>query len=520
MSADNKSERLRRALRESLATYGAHPLIELERVFKDRSKVLHRGLPKDESLPSLMRVQESISKSLGFHNTHALQQTLSSLDARLRACDPKKRDATVLAMFGTLEALLPLYQLSQTTDDFEIDSVLSPNPVDLEFLASFASRLAQHIPYEQEPLKDAIAKYWLGFHGWEGMISDSEEDHPLVTFEIYGDPSSSTSYGRFELTQEGLRADYSLMHEVIQSVDKDTVLSAEIMRAFYQNLEVFNSCNSMVSAALNMVLLLKHFPDLQNEVDSGELIDATLNLAIKSAEALIPIGFRGKIPYIETENRDYIRVLAQRIYAGMTSADTWQSLLRQSRKMLRLSPGIGFDIQHQHAVFMAVVKGDTPATRLAIRKSMKTDSAVANMASGTALVILGDEAGLAAIADACFLDVDIASFVLEAPSKQPSDYDWMSGYKFEELVTGTMATMGAYRDAEELHRWLSAIVSDPQWRGKVSNVRLSMPSADDGDHYPLVGRWSRWREQCKRESAELARRMLTTYPIPSGKWFE
>ncbi|WP_137917083.1 hypothetical protein [Hydrogenophaga sp. 2FB] len=516
MSSDSFLNRARSDLRASLTDSGTNALDALEQVFKSRAKTLQRELPKEDSTPKLMKLQESMAKALGFHNTHALQETIRGLRGLIDD-GLIYFDEAVRSRFGAVEALVPLFRLAQATEDFDdtgfgIEEALVPGPFDIDFLQEFCARLAQHIPYSQPALLDGMARSWIGQDDWQAVHSEEVEvGRALMKFVVFGDLSKASSYGRFELTEEGVHVSRRLPSP-LHYPDKDSELTEEHRKIFFDNLGMFETCNSMLMCALNVVELLRWFPDLGEDLLPDGYSEQVIIRATKAADKLVPAGFRGKIPYLEDENRDYIAMLAERMCIGLEAGDSWEDALRRANKLMRICPDVGLGIREQQLVLQAVVKGDSPKTRAAIQKIRGKESASRMLAAGTALVVLGDEAGLADIVSACFHDSQIVYYVLESMLHDKSDPFGGPTWS-ENLREKTSAILQVFNRSEKLNAWLSGIVADKRWAPEVRAVRLRMPVCDGVNSGRLE--WSQWSEKARGRAIHFAQVLLADHPLPT-----
>lgn len=489
-----------------IRSQGESFLERLERLYKVRAKQLHRALSPVASKIKLMQVQEALAAALGFPNTHALQQALSTLRTDLWDLDwtqlnrwLDQNEKTRLAVFALL------YRLA---GDFD-DTSLPLEEGKLQLLTLLAKSLATHLDLPQELMHDTVARAWGAASDWKKLSTRTPLDgpltEPLLTFSVEGDPTSRKSEGEFRLSQAG----HWIWDNVLGSnPDAWTPKTPdEAQKALEKAIDVATRYPELYMAwAAAAGAVEDHHEALGLEwfqvLKMGDY-------GIAEAESTWPKNFNGKLSWYHGENRPYLNILHQKLHLELNTQYGLRAAQRTARKLLRLRPTDGSIIAKGP---LLLGWGASPAVQRQLRaKALKQGDPSALLHAGLCLVLEAADpearvAGVRHFVEGIFRVPEFGIVLLADPQIRPvRRYERPLGYTdvFDELevVSARLAV------EPELEAWVKAVLQDQELLAHEHRLDQLIGTRETGLN------WPQWHEEVPRIAAQLAPGLLARHPV-------
>ena len=326
---------------------------ELAKLLDERIKLATKRLAKAAAIQHSASL-EAVAQAVRFQNWHQLSAhlrsaTTASDEGRLPATWPDTLSgALFLLAEAERELAMPAAQLTayeffaQTLamlTDSCVQGVLDDVCAALCAGKTWAEVRARH------PLKATTALYGFPVEDAE-LLFDEDEEEP--------DGKFSPSQGHFDVS----RACFDLIEELDdewQGYESFTKSQKRRARAWVER--ALAAQPGFLEAGLALAFMQR---------DAGESVAAsTLDRFIKQAEALIPAGFKGVIPWVQVGNRFYHRMLWLRMRMHY-EADDFKGAVRLARKQLKLNPGDNLGVRYVLPLLL-LQQGDYAAAKRATR---------------------------------------------------------------------------------------------------------------------------------------------------------
>lgn len=277
---------------------------------------------------------EKVAIAVGFPHWHAFQQTLKNFAA--------VHGQTVAAMrvepFYMFEKALALL--------ITVPADVAPNAAQRAGLLDLAHRLAETIPAQTDRVLDVLAQLHAG-KPWADFVATRPENSelPLYMFEV-----DEEERGRFlwssacaELVEE--------QDELYQEYDSRS--PAERRRARSFTLSTLDKRPDFLEGHLAAASMLES----DNEFEASRYF---YEQGVKRAEALIPKGFKGEIPWACIENRFYHRLLFN-LMRWYCEADRADKAIPLARRQLRRNKTDNLGVRYLLPVMLAAEAQFHPA---------------------------------------------------------------------------------------------------------------------------------------------------------------
>jgi len=282
---------------------------------------------------------EKVAIAVGFAHWHAFQQTLKHFAHDHGEAVAATRAEPFYAFEGALALMIT------------VPPDAGPNEAQRAGLLDLAHRLAETIPAQTEIVLDALAAAhehtsWADFVA----IRPEDSDEPLYTFQADEDG------GRF-VWSAACVALVKQLDELFQGYDTRPPAEQKQARSF----------------ALNMVDKRPDF--LEGYLACANILESDKELAasryfyeqgVKRAEALIPKGFKGEIPWACMESRFYHRLLFN-LMRWFCEDDRTDKALPLARRQLRRNKNDNLGVRYLLPVLLAA-EAQYPAADLALKR--------------------------------------------------------------------------------------------------------------------------------------------------------
>lgn len=475
-----------------LSDLSAHPtwlVKSFRESFKLRSKSLHRVLASVHTV-RLMRVQEAIAQALGFANTHDLQEAISSIREIVNEHDISNQRRWVEENRQSLSKFLPVYRLKGQNLAHEMDQAEASS-----FLKTLTINLAEQLDLPTTEVGAAIRKAWSG----SGAGPDGQLFGPNpLTFGIRDWSVFGGRVGRFDLDADAALYLNDLLEED-EGVDVGALdpLEREEMGIYW--LEVARSHPYFLDAFLRAA----------DFIEDERAVRALLSEGITYAERVIPKGYRGPILYAEIGNRPYIRALERRMRSYlMPPGVNFVKALADASKIDRRSTLKEVRPYRMKCLLQALVKGDTPATRAGIEKTLRLPDSSSLLIGGVSRLLIGDDTGLEQVVAACIWAEGMHR-ILEAsdPVEESSALDAMDSWTdSQNLLPLVMVVLNS---RPPLRKMLSVALRGPMVAG--TRYKLSPAYYDEGRPLELS-----LSHAIQEHAREISRLLLLRNPLPKN----
>jgi hypothetical protein len=283
---------------------------------------------------------EKVAIAAGFPHWHAIQQTLKGFaDAHGKAVA-----ALRVEPFFAFEGALALM--------ITVPAEVGPNVAQRGGLLDFAHRLAETIPAQVEPVLEALAAVH-GGASWADFVAIRPEgsEHPLYRFHV---EEEGNGYFVWSAACTALVDELDVLFQ-----GYDSRPQAERRRARRFALATVDKRPDFLEghlAAANILEFDDEFAASQYFYEQG----------VKRAEALIPKGFKGEIPWAGIENRFYHRLLFN-LMRWYCLADRADKAIPLARRQLRRNKTDNLGVRYLLPVLLAAEAQFHP-TDLALKR--------------------------------------------------------------------------------------------------------------------------------------------------------
>jgi hypothetical protein len=282
---------------------------------------------------------EKVAIAVGFPHWHAFQQTLKHFAHDHGEAVAATRTEPFYAFEGALALMIT------------VSPDAGPNEAQRTGLLDLAHRLAETIPSQAEIVLEALAAVhertsWADFVA----IRPEDSDEPLYTFQ------ADVDGGRF-VWSSACVALVKQLDELFQEYDTRPPAEQKQARSF----------------ALNVVDKRPDF--LEGYLACANILESDKELAasryfyehgVKRAEALIPRGFKGEIPWACIDNRFYHRLLFN-LMRWYCEADRTDKAIPLARRQLRRNKNDNLGGRYLLPVLLAA-EAQYPAADLALKR--------------------------------------------------------------------------------------------------------------------------------------------------------
>ena len=339
---------------------------ELAGLLGDRIKAAAKYLGRTASIKHSAAL-EAVAQAVRFPNWHQLSAHLGRAtavgdDGRLPATWPDALSGALLLLAEAQAGIAMPVAQRQAYEGFAqtlamLTDTSAQDVLDGVCAAQCAGKTWAEV-CARNPLKATTALYAFVVEDAELLFDEDEDD---------ADPKLNPPSGYFDES----RACTALIEELDeqwQGYDSFTKVLKRHARAWVEKALI--SQPGFLEAGLALA-------SMQHEAGEPAAV-ATLDRFIKQAEALIPAGFKGLIPWIQVGNRFYHRMLWLRMRLHY-EADDFKGAVRLARKQLKLNPGDNLGLRFVLPLLL-LQQGDYLAAKRASAKGLKGED---GMAAGT-----------------------------------------------------------------------------------------------------------------------------------------
>jgi hypothetical protein len=303
---------------------------ELATRLLDAAKRYARFFEKELPYVGHRLMLEHIAKVCGFPNWHAFQTLCSKMTTDYAPPERGSRPHAPASLFEPLVPALPLLTY--------IDEDLPPDPEQRHGLESFGARLTEVLALPATAVMDVLAKMQDADH-WRQLLErvPANSSSPLYVF----DPEC----GRFTWSP-ACDALVQEMDALWQHYSDRPKKEQQRARRFIA--DIVQKRPDFMEGWLALGTI--------EELDGREdLVGPIFASAIKSADALIPPGFRGEISWAETDNRPYHRLLYNQMRWCIRHAEL-SAAIKLARRQLKLNPHDNLGVRIDLPLLLSVSK--------------------------------------------------------------------------------------------------------------------------------------------------------------------
>ena len=483
----------------------------LEKAFKVRSRQLHQALKAHTQEAGLMRVQEALSRAVGFADTHALQESLKRLHAGLAPLQNHARREKWTSENGPL--INQFSSLGLLLRDFTGKTPLEDSLQ--ERLARWASLLGKHLDLDMQIMLPAVATAWAGESNWNDLQDrnpTNRDPGPLLSFRVFGDPSSRSSQGEFSLSEEG----HWIWDHVLgsESAPEEGADEEQVGEAFETAMELTGKHPDLLVAWTRAAHLAMTQPCLFDGFEGGlRVARRLLEEGLRHAEALMPKGFKGSLTGT-FDDRRYLQA-SMMLAKCLTESDLdLKKAFVVTKKVRRLSPDTSIG-QAEHCMLHLAVKGRTPAGDKLV--AAVSHSALGLIHAAIALLFLRDPAGVAPLLEAV-VQVPAFGFLLSidqetgTPDRDLSFLEHRRGISYSDPVEHLSFALALLCGDPSLSIWIRAVLADRTFQVEEARLNRLCEQELTSDRPSL----QRWNSAVSARVSAIAPVVLERYPLAAA----